>query len=89
MAPGGGLCWVPDMTVQRRQQHYELEPLPYHLDAPPFRQIQARIGEGLRECFEAPSNLPHQLLTLLIQLNRGEEATDSAAERPQPAVRNP
>ena len=74
---------MPDMTVQRRQRHCELEPLPYHWDAPPFGRIQERIGEDLRGCLEVPTDLPHQLLTLLMQLGRDGEGGRSAAERPR------
>ena len=74
---------MPDMTVQRRLRHCELEPLPYHWDAPPFGGIQERIGEDLRGCLEVPTDLPHQLLTLLMQLGRDGEGGRSAAERPR------
>jgi hypothetical protein len=41
--------------------------------APPYREIQTRIGSLLREQYEPPTNLPHDLLTLLIELNSRED----------------
>jgi hypothetical protein len=37
--------------------------------APPYRDIQMKIGEGLKDYYEPPKELPHQLLTLLVQIN--------------------
>jgi hypothetical protein len=34
-----------------------------------LRAIQTKIGKELRSRFEIPKELPHQLLTLLMQLN--------------------
>jgi hypothetical protein len=35
--------------------------------ASPYRDIQTKIGEGLKAHYEPPRELPHRLLTLLIQ----------------------
>ena len=57
---------VPDMTI-RRQQFRKAKLEPYR--APPsYREIQNRIGEGLKEKLEIPKELPDRLLTLLNQL---------------------
>jgi hypothetical protein len=40
---------------------------------PPYCQIQTRIGSMLREQYELPTDLPHELLTLLIELNNQED----------------
>jgi len=39
---------------------------------PPYLEIETRIGSFLRERYEPPKGLPHQLLTLLMQLNEQE-----------------
>jgi hypothetical protein len=36
--------------------------------APPYREIQNRLGEGLRENLQLPKELSHRLLTALMQL---------------------
>ena len=38
-----------------------------------LRALQAAIGEELRAQYELPQELPHQLLTLLMQLNAEQE----------------
>jgi hypothetical protein len=37
------------------------------------RAIQTGIGEALRSRYEIPKDLPHQLLTLLMQLNAQQD----------------
>jgi hypothetical protein len=37
------------------------------------RDIQAKIGEGLRAHYEPPQEMPHRLLTLLIQMDERED----------------
>jgi hypothetical protein len=47
--------------------------------------IQTEIGEALRSRYEIPKQLPHQLLTLLMQLNAeqdGNAREATATERP-------
>ena len=44
-------------------------------ERPPYSAIQMQIGQELRERLDVPEGLPHQLLTLLMQMNekaRGE-----------------
>jgi hypothetical protein len=59
------------MTI-RRQQHRKAK-LPPSGAAPPYREIQNRIGEGLKEQLELPKEMPHRLLTALIQLTDNEK----------------
>jgi hypothetical protein len=40
----------------------------HHLGTPPYIEIQKQLGKGLRKQYEPPRELPHHLLTLLIQL---------------------
>jgi hypothetical protein len=40
---------------------------------PPYLAIQQRIGSMLREQYERPKDLPHQLLVLLLELNNQED----------------
>jgi hypothetical protein len=44
----------------------------HHLGTPPYIEIQKQLGNGLRKQYEPPRELPHHLLTLLIQLNDNE-----------------
>lgn len=57
------------MTI-RRQQRRKAEP---SWAAPPYREIQNRIGEGLKGQLELPKEMPHRLLTALMQLTDNEE----------------
>jgi hypothetical protein len=38
--------------------------------APPYRDIQMKIGQGLKAHYEPPKKLPHRLLALLMQMNK-------------------
>jgi hypothetical protein len=40
---------------------------------PPYRDIPLHIGQALRKHYELPEELPHQLLTLLMQMNNDED----------------
>jgi hypothetical protein len=56
-----------------RQPHRAVDRVP-DWKAPPYRDIQTKIGEELKAHYEPPKELPHRLLTLLIQMNeRWEE----------------
>jgi hypothetical protein len=56
-----------------RQPHRTVDRVP-DWKAPPYRDIQTKIGEELKAHYEPPKELPHRLLTLLIQMNeRWEE----------------
>jgi hypothetical protein len=45
--------------------------------APPYREIEMKIGEELRERYKAPQQLPHRMLTQLMQFG-GESEGDKA-----------
>jgi hypothetical protein len=56
------------------ENYEEAEPLFHPRDAPSSREIQKKIGVELREHLALPKKMPHQLFTLLIQLNdQGED----------------
>jgi hypothetical protein len=58
------------MSIDRQPQpHRTADRLP-DWKAPPYRDIQTKIGEGLKAHFEPPKELPHRLLTLLSQMNK-------------------
>jgi hypothetical protein len=56
------------MSVERLQRHRLADRVP-DWKAPPYRDIQTKIGEELKANYEPPRELPHRLLTLLIQMN--------------------
>jgi hypothetical protein len=37
------------------------------------RAVRAMIGQELRARYEVPQDLPHEMLTILMQLNEGEQ----------------
>jgi hypothetical protein len=47
-----------------------------------YRAIRTKIAQELRAEYDLPKNFPHQILTLLMQLNasRGEERPASASD---------
>jgi hypothetical protein len=55
---------------RRRLEHRD-DPPPWR--AVPHREIQQRIGSFLREQYEPPKDLPHNLLTLMLQVNKAED----------------
>jgi hypothetical protein len=63
------------MSIDRPQRHRLADRVPdWKGKAPPYRDIQTKIGEGLKAHYEPPKELPHRLLTLLLQMNeRWEE----------------
>ena len=38
-----------------------------------YIEIQRQLGKGLRKQYEPPRELPHHLLTLLVQLNDNDK----------------
>jgi hypothetical protein len=54
------------------RQHLTADRVP-DWKAPPYRDIQNEIGEGLKAHYEPPKELPPRLLTLLIQMNERRE----------------
>jgi len=49
------------------------------------RIMQTMIGQGLREHYQAPQKLSHELFVLLMQLNEQERKSKSTARRPRTA----
>ena len=49
------------------------------------RTIQAAIGERLRELYSVPSEVPHQVLALLAQMNAENEKEKTDGERGGPS----
>ena len=47
-------------------------------DALRRRVIQAAIGQGLRKLYNASPDLPHHILTILMQLNADQPITDQS-----------
>jgi hypothetical protein len=48
---------------------------PYALDRVLFlRSFQMKVGQELREHYELPEELPHRILSLLMQLNAPQDA---------------
>jgi hypothetical protein len=47
------------------------------------RIMQTMIGQGLREHYQAPQKLSHELFVLLMQLNEQERKSKSTARRPR------
>jgi len=45
---------------------------------PPYREIETRIGEGLREHYQPPQDLPHRMLMLLMRLGGESEGRRQA-----------
>jgi hypothetical protein len=43
-----------------------------------LRTIQTKIGQELRAQYELPQELPHRILTLLMQLNAQQDASSGA-----------
>jgi hypothetical protein len=59
------------MASDRNRQHLELERPSW--PAMPYRDIQMQIGRAMKLQYELPQELPHQLLTLLMQVTGREE----------------
>jgi hypothetical protein len=52
---------------------------PYALDKVlRLRSIQMNVGQALREHYELPQELPHGILTLLMQLNAPQDGESGA-----------
>jgi hypothetical protein len=47
---------------------------------PSYRDIPLHIGQALRKHYELPEELPHQLLTLLMQINDDEDVRSQRLE---------
>jgi hypothetical protein len=56
-----------DNNDQRLQSQRQFSP------TTPYRDVQMRIGEAMRQHFELPQELPDQLLALLMQVAGEQE----------------
>jgi hypothetical protein len=67
------------MTTQSSLNHRQAdEPVTLH------RIMQTMIGQELRERYEAPQKLSHELFVLLMQLNEQERKKRPGRPRPRP-----
>jgi hypothetical protein len=60
------------MTDYRPRSSYERDWSPY-TKVTAERAVRMAIGQELRARYEVPQDLPHEMLTLLMQLNEREE----------------
>ena len=51
------------------------------------RIMQTMIGEGLRERYEAPQRLSHELFVLLMQLREQEHSAQKPRKQKEPQLR--
>ena len=59
------------IDVRRRRRRSSNESLPYTKIAA-HRAVRTTIGQELTALYEAPRDLPHEMTTLLMHLNRAE-----------------
>jgi hypothetical protein len=59
------------LAVSRPRLDHRPAPPPWR--APPYREIQKRIGAEMRKKYEPPKDLPPQMLTLLRQMDETED----------------
>jgi hypothetical protein len=55
------------MAQRRKQQARDWALSPW--DQPPYREIEKKIGEGLRELYKPPQEFPPYLLVLLARMD--------------------
>ena len=60
------------MADHRPRSSYELDSLPY-TKAAAHRAVRITIGQELSARYEVPPDLPHEMLTLLMQVNAPRE----------------
>ena len=60
------------MADHRPRSSYESDALPY-TKAAAHRAVRITIGQELSARYEVPPDLPHEMLTLLLQLNEHDE----------------
>jgi hypothetical protein len=53
--------------------HTRVESSGRYRTTPPYAEIQKQIGNGLKQQYEAPKELPHQLFALLLQIQDQED----------------
>ena len=62
-----------NVTPRRLRSSYELDRLPY-TKAAAHRAVRTTIGQKLKARYEIPRDLPHEMLTLLMHLERAESS---------------
>jgi hypothetical protein len=60
------------MADRRPRSSYESDNVPWS-KAVARRAVRTMIGQELRARYEVPQGLPHEMLTLLVQLNERQE----------------
>ena len=60
------------MRDYRPRSSYESDNVPWS-KAVARRAVRAMIGQELRARYEVPQDLPHEMLTLVVQLNEREQ----------------
>ena len=60
------------MRDYRPRSSYESDNVPWS-KAVARRAVRAMIAQELRARYEVPQDLPHEMLTILTQLNEGEQ----------------
>jgi hypothetical protein len=68
------------MTDYRARSSYESDNAPWSKSVA-RRAVRTMIGQELRARYEISQDLPHEMLTLLIQLNEREQEESKAAAR--------
>jgi hypothetical protein len=63
-----------DVTHRGFRSGYESDQLPYSKAAAP-RAVRTTIGQELKARYEAPRDLPHEMTTILMRLNRVENSS--------------
>jgi hypothetical protein len=68
---------VLDMAKAWQPQDHQSECCPW--GSPPWREIERKIGEELREHYRLPQELPHKMRTLLLQFSGKSDPVSSPA----------
>ena len=63
-----------DVTHRRFRSSDESDQLPYSKTAA-HRAVRTTIGQELKARYEAPRDLPHEMTTILMRLNRVESSS--------------
>jgi len=62
-------------SFHQRQRRRETRSFPAWA-APPYREIEIKIGEELRRRWEPPQELPHHLLALMMQMKSHDDENE-------------
>jgi hypothetical protein len=63
-----------DVTHRRPRSSYKSDRLPY-TKAAAHRAVRTAIGQELKKRYEVPRDLPHEMIALLMHLNRAESSS--------------